>query len=360
MKTIDLLWISWQIPTIILFLFFLHHYARQYGSGDNISSISPQYYPPEGLSLLQSGLIYDKFADKRDFSAAVLELAQEGYVEFFDKEENSTPYVKNTHKDTSHLNEEQKYLLDTVLFSDSDIHMLEKESYTIERISEHLDIVNDMLYHWCVTDGYMHRDPSKLRYNYFSKTIPVMLLLVLFSGYVSYEIYGFEEAIKLFMGAIFLFLGLLITVAAFMKKTYIPVFIGTVWITFTLWALFQTTKADINIIYTPVMVFPVLTVSIWYFFRKIGPYTQKGLDTYRHLLGYKEFIEKVDKDKIAYFLKQDPFFLDKILPYAVLFGLSKHWLNFYSILDEDQPKWYHGNIESMNTISKVNIRPSSI
>ena len=353
MSTVDQFMISWQIPTIIFFIFFLYSYAKRHGMGDYVGSVSPQYHPPQGLTLLQSGVIYDKFADKRDFSAAILELAQDGYIEIFDKKKGTNPYVKNNHKDTLLLSEEQSYLLNIILFSDSDEYMLEKDSYETEHISEHLNTVNEILYSWTVTNGYMHKNPSKLRYKYLNIAVMAMLPLVLMSFYVSYKIYGPEESIKLFMVSIFIFLGLLVTVATLMKKAYLPALFGVVWITLSMWGLFYTTEADINIIYTPVLMFPVLTVSIWYFFRKIGPYKQKGLDTYRHLLGYKEFIQKVEKDKIGHFLKQDPLFLDKILPYAVLFDLSKHWLNFYSIFDTDQPKWYHGDIDHIDTISKT-------
>ncbi len=353
LSTIDQVMISWQIPTIILFIFFLYSYAKRHGMGDYVGSVAAQYHPPQGLTLLQSGVIYDKFADKRDFSAAILELAQDGYIEIFDKEKSTNPYVKNNHKDTLPLSEEQKYLLNTVLFSDSDEYMLEKDSYETEHISEHLETVNEMLYDWTVTNGYMHRNPSKLRYKYLNIAVMAMFPLVFMSFYVSYKIYGPEEAMKLFMASIFIFLGLLVTVATLMKKAYLPALFGIAWMALSIWGLFYTTEADINIIYTPVLMFPVLTVSIWYFFRKIGPFRQKGLDTYRHLLGYKEFIQKVEKDKIRHFLKQDPLFLDKILPYAVLFDLTKHWLNFYNIFDTNRPKWYHGDIEHIDTISKA-------
>ncbi|MEA1952759.1 MAG: DUF2207 domain-containing protein [Campylobacterota bacterium] len=344
---------SWQIPSMVLFLFFLYSYAKCHGMKDYIGSISPQYHPPKGLTLLQSGVIYDKFADKRDFTAAILELAQGGYVEIFGKEENNNPYVRNSHKDTSLLSEEQKYILNNILFFNSNIHILEKDSYTIEHISEHLDTVNEMLYSWIVTNGYMYKNPSELRNNYLNRAVLIMFPLIFISFYASYKIYDLEEAIKLFMGSIFIFLGLLVTVATLMKKAYLPALFGIAWMVFCIWGLFYTTKADINIIYTPVIMFPVLSVSIWYFFRKIGPFKQKGLDTYRHLLGYKEFIKKAEKDKIEYFLKQDPFFLDKILPYAILFDLTKHWLNFYSIFDANQPTWYHGDMKYINTISKT-------
>lgn len=353
LATIDQLMISWQIPAITLFIFFLYNYAKRHGMGNYDGSVSPQYHPPQGLTLLQSAVIYDKFADKRDFSAAILELAQDGYIKIFAKEKHTKPYIKNNHMDTLPLSGEQRYLLNTILFSNSNKYILEKNSYDTEYISEHLNTVNEILYNWTVTNGYMHKNPSKLRYKYLNIALMVMFPLVLMSFYVSYKIYGLELAIKLFMASIFIFLGLLVTVATLMKKTYFPALFGIAWMVLCFWGLSYTTEADINIIYTPVLMFPLLTVSIWYFFRKIGPFSQKGLDTYRHLLGYKEFIQKVEKDKIGHFLKQDPLFLDKILPYAVLFDLTRHWLNFYSIFDTDQPKWYHGDINHIDTISKA-------
>ena len=53
---------------------------RSYYDEDH-RSIAVQYEPPKDLSLLQSGLILDRFTDNEDFAPAVLELAQQGYLE---------------------------------------------------------------------------------------------------------------------------------------------------------------------------------------------------------------------------------------------------------------------------------------
>jgi hypothetical protein len=36
-------------------------------------------------------------------------------------------------------------------------------------------------------------------------------------------------------------------------------------------------------------------------------------------MGYAKFIEKCDKNVLEIFLKEDPLFIDKTLPYAVAF-----------------------------------------
>lgn len=38
--------------------------------------------------------------------------------------------------------------------------------------------------------------------------------------------------------------------------------------------------------------------------------------------GFRTFIEKVEKPKLQSLLKEDPLFIDKALPYAVVLGLA--------------------------------------
>ena len=219
---------NWQIPALLLFFFFLYDYARRYGMGGYIGSVSPQYQPPEGLSLLQSAMIYDKFANKRDFGTAVLELAQKGYLEIFNQNKDADPLVKRRQKETSDLTMDQKYLLDTILFSDSDLYTFEKGgNRKAAQLNEHLDTLNEMLYAWTETDGYMHQNPSKLRDRFLSRSMMITMPLILLSVYVSFKLYDPFTVIILMMGAIFTLLGFLITVASLMKRNYLFALFGT-------------------------------------------------------------------------------------------------------------------------------------
>ena len=82
----------------------------------------------------------------------------------------------------------------------------------------------------------------------------------------------------------------------------------------------------------------------------MGARTRKGTATLRYLLGFKEFVEKVESNKIRLLLKEDPKYLDKTLPYAVLFGVSEHWFKFYIEL-EQTPLWYNGNRYGLHNLN---------
>jgi hypothetical protein len=66
-------------------------------------------------------------------------------------------------------------------------------------------------------------------------------------------------------------------------------------------------------------------------------------------LGYKEFLEKVDKKKIEELTKQDPLFVEKSLPYAVVFGIETE---FIKKITPEMLSWYDGDISSL--LSSVN------
>ena len=60
-------------------------------------------------------------------------------------------------------------------------------------------------------------------------------------------------------------------------------------------------------------------------------------------------MERVDAQRIAYELERDPLYLEKLLPYAMLFRINDHWLDYYqydpiglsrlSELLESFPQW---------------------
>lgn len=71
--------------------------------------------------------------------------------------------------------------------------------------------------------------------------------------------------------------------------------------------------------------------------------TVKGTELYQKLLGFKEFIKSVEKDRLAEFLKQDPNYFDKVLPYAIVFDMADTWKDKLKGLDVPPPTWYSGN-----------------
>ena len=83
--------------------------------------------------------------------------------------------------------------------------------------------------------------------------------------------------------------------------------------------------------------------------------TEKWAKLISHILWYKEFIKACDENKLRLFLKQDPTFFDKTLPYAIVFGLeSKLIKKITPIMQEMNIKssrysWNIGDITSLTS-----------
>ena len=82
--------------------------------------------------------------------------------------------------------------------------------------------------------------------------------------------------------------------------------------------------------------------------------TAKGNELYQQLAGFKEFIQKVDKDRLVLFLKEDEHYFDKVLPFAIVFNMADTWKDKLQGLDVPPPNWYVGNYNGFNTYMFLN------
>ena len=84
------------------------------------------------------------------------------------------------------------------------------------------------------------------------------------------------------------------------------------------------------IIFPPIgFIFFLALRCIWFFWWRKWLLQWKDLEETEewaklisHILGYEQFLKTCDENKLRLFLQQDPLYFDKILPYAVVFGLD--------------------------------------
>lgn len=76
--------------------------------------------------------------------------------------------------------------------------------------------------------------------------------------------------------------------------------------------------------------------------------TKKGTKLYEKLLGFREFIRSVEKDRLKEFLTQDASYFDKVLPYAIVFNMAGVWKDKLKGLDVPPPNWYAGSYAAGN------------
>ncbi len=58
------------------------------------------------------------------------------------------------------------------------------------------------------------------------------------------------------------------------------------------------------------------------------------------LLGLREFIQTAEKDRLCQLMDDDPKYFFSILPYAQVFGISDKWVNLFDGIEVQQPEWY--------------------
>ena len=86
--------------------------------------------------------------------------------------------------------------------------------------------------------------------------------------------------------------------------------------------------------------------------------TEEWAKLISHVLWYREFLAACDENKLRLFLQQDPLYFDKVLPYAVAFGLDTELIKKIEPLMQEmniRSSWYDWDIHSIyyinNTIS---------
>jgi len=73
--------------------------------------------------------------------------------------------------------------------------------------------------------------------------------------------------------------------------------------------------------------------------------TQKGVDTYIHILGLEEFIKTAEKDRLKFYEKENIF--EKILPYAIALGIADKWAKACEGIMSTAPSWYSSSDPNM-------------
>ena len=84
-----------------------------------------------------------------------------------------------------------------------------------------------------------------------------------------------------------------------------------------------------------------LTILIVVLFgRRLAAKTIRGARTRVECLGFKEFMTRVDGDRIK---RMPPDTFERFLPYAMAFGVEQHWARAFQGLITEPPSWYVGS-----------------
>ncbi|MEO7210233.1 MAG: DUF2207 domain-containing protein [Chitinophagaceae bacterium] len=257
---------------------------------DEKRAVQTEFYPPEGISPSVAGYFIDNTLDTKDLTALIPYWGANGYLQINETEKKSLAgLIKTTEYEFIKIKglppqspDFEKTLFNGIFKTGSKVK---------------LDDLKNVLYSTMSTAKSQLEADIK-REDYFVK--------------------GSRN-----MGCLLPGLGFLILVT------------GVILLAYT-WYDYKWLGISVLLFGLPIMIFVFL----------MSKRSEKGTDLYYHLLGFKEFIKSVEKDKLNEFLKQDAHYFDKVLPFAIVFGMASVWKDKLKGLDIPPPSWYNGTYNS--------------
>ncbi len=270
-----------------------------------------EYKPPKGVDPLRAGMLQDYRLDGRDVTAEIINLAVKKYITINEELQkkaiffNSKKYsleLKIT--DTSKLSEYEDRLIRALFSTFSVGSKLELGEYNPE-LSKAVVKISDDLGATMASEGYYEKNPKK---------------------FVGGKMGGL------------VFLSIVLTFLAFFLSAPIGGFIGLISIL-------------------------VISMLITLMPRR----SRLGVSAHESLKGLKYYIEVAEKDRIrklqsagAKYAKSahEPTktveLFEKLLPYAIIFGVERSWAKQFKDIYTTQPEWYQGNMGTFNSVILTN------
>ncbi|MEO5944240.1 MAG: DUF2207 domain-containing protein [Ferruginibacter sp.] len=265
---------------------------RRWGKDEKLT-ITTEFYPPENISPGIAGYIIDNKLDRKDLTALIPYWGAGGYLQIKETQTKALlGLIKNSQFDFIKLKE---LPASAKTFEKTLFNGIFKAGSTVA-----LSSLNDKLYTTMAT-AKKELEAEVDRSDYYEK---------------------YSRG----MGCLFPFVGLLLLVYGIIKL-------------FNYWG---------DPYWYPVAIITsaVIIISFGFFMTKK---TVQGNELYKKLAGFKEFIKKVEHDRLALFLKEDPQYFDKVLPYAIVFNVADAWKDKLKGLDIPPPNWYVGNYNGFTT-----------
>ncbi|PIZ85218.1 hypothetical protein COX95_04835, partial [bacterium CG_4_10_14_0_2_um_filter_33_32] len=268
------------LPILVFIILFYVWFTRG-RDPEGRKTIVPQYDPPDNLTPAEIGAIWDETVDNKDISANIVNLAVRGYIKI--KKTEKGIILKSDDYMLQRLKRDQEKNLEG--FDQKLINSLFFADDTVilsklkDKFSKELEAVKDSLYKDITAKGYFPKNSDKLRKKY--------------------------TGIGIFIFAAPLFIIELIGITAILA-----------------------------IMLSGFMIFVFSFI--------IPSKTKKGVLTKEYIMGFKEYLSMVEKDRIKFFNapEKNPETFEKFLSYAMVLGVEKEWAEQFKEIYNQNPSWY--------------------
>lgn len=270
---------------IFSFIYMFNAWSKKGRDPKVREAVSVAYGPPKymdkPLSPAELGTLLDEKLDSRDITAAIVGLAEKGYLTIEEKVEDgwifdSTDYTLEKLKEPDEsLGQFETTLLEKIFTGYSNevqISDLKNKFY------KNLSLLKDDLYRDLVGKGYFANSPEKVRGTYFSAGVITVIALTLGFALLSPD------------GA----RGIIAGIATGL---------------------------------------PILALA-----RFMPAKTAAGAFAHNQVLGFEEFLTRAEKDRLERI--GDKHLFSKFLPYAIALDVTDSWAKAFEGIYQEPPRWY--------------------
>jgi hypothetical protein len=251
-------------------------------------SVAPMYEPPAGISPAEAGTLLEDTIHPRDITSTIVDLAVRGYIKI---EETAEKTLVFTNKD---------YVF----------HLLKPRGQWGADLAPHEHVMLENIF-----AGGDQTRLSSLK-NRFYTSVPVIRQDIM-SALKRKGIYLLDPE-----SANGYSVGMAVAIVA---PFGILQYLG--------WANFLNSAPLL------VVCVPVSALIWWLFARVMSAKTVKGAQTRIAVLGFQEFMNRVDAERLKV---MPPTTFEKFLPYAMALGVEHHWAQAFTGIVKDPPTWYVG------------------
>jgi uncharacterized membrane protein YgcG len=249
-------------------------------------SVAPMYEPPKGLTPAEVGTLIDDSTDPRDITSTIVDLAVRGYIKIeekvdtflvFKKKDYVLHLLKPREQWGNDLSPHERVILENIFAggSETQLSSLKNRFYTA------IPVIREDIMSALKRKGMYMLDPGSAN-GYSIAAAVAVVLLVAALWYLGWK--------NLFSS--------------------VPFLIGSGLISALIWFLFA---------------------------RQMTAKTVLGARTLVAVLGFQEFMNRVDADRIK---RLPPDTFEKYLPYAMALGVEQHWAQAFAGIVKDPPNWY--------------------
>jgi len=251
-------------------------------------SVAPMYEPPKGMTPAEVGTLMNDVVHPRDITSTLVDLAVKGYLKIEEKEQKTLMF---SHRD---------YLF----------HLLKPQSEWAS-LEAHERVMLNHMFAGGVTQVHL----SDLK-NQFYIAIPTMKgnILAELKGKGMYSVDPESAHAYVLAGVVF-------TAAPFVLAQVFGV---------------------VSLLDSPGLLIAaglIAVLIIFLFARIMTAKSRKGVDTKVEILGFQEFVNRVDSDRLK---RMPPDTFEKFLPFAMALGIENRWAKAFQGIVQNPPNWYVG------------------